>query len=363
MTSKILVVDDEPDLEVLMLQRFRRSIRKGEYAFTFARDGVEALEVLKADSDIDIVLLDINMPRMDGLTLLGHLDGVSPLLRAVIVSAYGDMGNIRTAMNRGAFDFVTKPINFDDLQVTIDKTITDVAVLREAFDDRAAAERARANLSRYFPPSIVETLANTDEPFGPARVQDVAVLFADIIGFTTLSAEQTPETVFDLLRKVLGELGAEVFAHAGTLDKYFGDGLMATFGTPSNGPLDATNALKCARGMQERINGVNQDRAVPIRDSLKIAVGVHYGPVLLGNIGEARRLEFAVIGDTVNVANRLEEMARPLEVGIVISGSLVEAIKRENDDNYPDLARLTAHGSHRLRGRDEEVDVWTVNNL
>jgi len=362
MSSKILVVDDEPDLEVLVLQKFRRSIRKGKYEFTFARDGSEALEVLNADPEIDIVLSDINMPRMDGLTLLGHLDDVSPLLRAVIVSAYGDMENIRTAMNRGAFDFITKPINFDDLQITIDKTISDIANLRDAYDQRAEAERARANLSRYFAPSLVETLADTDEPFGPAREQDVAVLFVDIIGFTTLSAEQTPKKIFGLLRDVLSGLGAEVFAHGGTLDKYIGDGLMATFGTPNVGEQDATNALNCALAMQKRIGEVTAGLPGSIGGSLKIAVGVHFGPVLLGNIGEERRLEFAVIGDTVNVANRLEEMARPLKAGIVVSDALIEAIRRENDDNIPDLNLLTPRGPQQLRGREEDVEVWTVDN-
>jgi len=133
---KILVVDDEPDLEPLILQRMRRQIRAKEYGFVFARDGVEALEKLNADPTIDMVLSDINMPKMDGLTLLQQLPGVDPNLRAVIVSAYGDMDNIRTAMNRGAFDFVTKPIDFDDLKITITRTLAHLAEWREALSSR-----------------------------------------------------------------------------------------------------------------------------------------------------------------------------------------------------------------------------------
>ena len=112
--QKILVVDDEPDLEPLVLQRMRRQIRRGEYEFVFAHDGVEALEMLTLDKEIDMVVSDINMPRMDGLTLLQQIQDVSPDIRAIIISAYGDMENIRTAMNRGAFDFVTKPLDFQD---------------------------------------------------------------------------------------------------------------------------------------------------------------------------------------------------------------------------------------------------------
>ena len=133
---KILVVDDEPDMEPLVLQRMRRHIRSGRYSFVFAQNGVEALEVLNKDSDIDMVVSDINMPRMDGLTLLSQIAQLNPDLRAVIVSAYGDMKNIRTAMNRGAFDFVTKPLDFDDLQVTIERTLENMKAWKEALSSR-----------------------------------------------------------------------------------------------------------------------------------------------------------------------------------------------------------------------------------
>ena len=133
---KILVVDDEVDLEPLMLQRMRRNIRAGRYEFLFAHNGIEALEQLASEEGIDMVLSDINMPQMDGLTLLEQIPAVDPNLRAVIISAYGDMKNIRTAMNRGAFDFVTKPLDFEDLQVTIERTLQHVADWREALTSR-----------------------------------------------------------------------------------------------------------------------------------------------------------------------------------------------------------------------------------
>ncbi|MCH2488530.1 MAG: response regulator [Flavobacteriales bacterium] len=121
--TKILVVDDETDLETLIKQKFRKQIREKKYEFLFAINGVDALEKIDAEPEVDIVLSDINMPEMDGLTLLSKLSEYKPLLKSVIVSAYGDMENIRTAMNRGAFDFITKPINFEDLIITIEKTI------------------------------------------------------------------------------------------------------------------------------------------------------------------------------------------------------------------------------------------------
>ena len=133
---KILVVDDEPDLEPLILQRMRRNIRSGRYSFVFAGNGVEALERLTTEPDIDMVISDINMPQMDGLTLLEQIPKVDPNVRSVIISAYGDMRNIRTAMNRGAFDFVTKPLDFEDLQITIDRTLSHLAEWKEALESR-----------------------------------------------------------------------------------------------------------------------------------------------------------------------------------------------------------------------------------
>src|SRR5215467_15789542 len=133
MTSRILVVDDEPDLEDLIQQKFRHQIRAGSVGFLFARDGVEALAVLEANDDIDLVVTDINMPRMDGLSLLQKLQEIEGDVSAIIVSAYGDMANIRTAMNRGAFDFLVKPLDFKDLEAVIDKTAKHVRATRDTF--------------------------------------------------------------------------------------------------------------------------------------------------------------------------------------------------------------------------------------
>ncbi len=156
---KILVVDDEPDLEPLMLQRMRRDIRAGRYKFVFAQNGVEALEKLHQDNDIDMVLSDINMPQMDGLTLLEQIPKVDPNIRSVIISAYGDMKNIRTAMNRGAFDFVTKPVDFEDLQVTIDRTLRNMAEWREVLQarDKLVALQNELEVARGMQQSILPT--------------------------------------------------------------------------------------------------------------------------------------------------------------------------------------------------------------
>ena len=186
-TPKILVVDDEPDLEHLMRQRMRRDVRAGRFELVFAHNGIEALSKLQQDRDIGMVLSDINMPEMDGLTLLDQIPSVDPNVRAVIVSAYGDMQNIRTAMNRGAFDFVTKPIDFQDLRITIDKTLRHLAALRDALAtrDKLVALQNELDVARNMQQSILPTVfpnEPTHEVFGNMEAaREVGGDFFDLI--------------------------------------------------------------------------------------------------------------------------------------------------------------------------------------
>ena len=157
--NKILVVDDEPDLQPLVLQRMRRDIRRGRYEFFFAEDGLEAIGVLSEINDIDMIITDINMPRMDGLSLLERIPDINPNTRSIVVSAYGDMSNIRTAMNRGAFDFVTKPVDFGDLRVTIERTLRNLREWREAISsrDQLTALQSELGVANQIQQSILPT--------------------------------------------------------------------------------------------------------------------------------------------------------------------------------------------------------------
>jgi len=221
-------------------------------------------------------------------------------------------------------------------------------------------ERARINLGRYVPPSMADMLAESDEPMGPPREQSIAVMFADIVGFTQLSADLPAGDLFDLLRGFQSRLAEIVFAHDGTLDKFIGDGAMVTFGTPDMGPHDAGNALACAVAIVEAVDRLNQARTRHGAPPISIAIGLHYGPALLGNVGDERRLEFAVIGDTVNVAARLEENARVLEACIVASDALCAAVEREAEggrDRRALLDRFEARPDQVFRGRRQPVPV------
>ena len=358
--SKILGVDDEADFEALITQRFRRQVRDGEFVFQFAHNGEEALAMLEADPDIELMLLDINMPVMDGLTLLQHLRDRQSAVKAIIVSAYGDMTNLRTAMNRGAFDFVTKPVDFGDLEITMRKTLADIAKLREIDRLRAAAERARSNLSRYFSPNIVEMLAAQDEPLGAVRRQTVAVLFVDIVGFTGMAETMMPEAVMTLLREFHERMTAQIFACGGTVEKYIGDEIFAVFGVPTVSENDAANALQCADMMIGALARWNEEREARGEPPLAIGIGLNYGPAVLGDVGSEHSMSFTVIGDTVNTASRLQGLTRTLETPLVVGDSLVTAVKAAPSDLAPALlGQLQDHGEQALRGRAGAVRIWT----
>jgi len=359
-SSKILAVDDEPDFEQLITQRFRRQIRQEEFVFRFAGNGEEALRLLLAEPDIELMLLDINMPVMDGLTLLAHLRDRQLPVKAIIVSAYGDMANLRTAMNRGAFDFVTKPIDLNDLETTMRKTLADIAKLREMDRLRAAAERARNNLSRYFSPNIVELLAAQDEPLGAVRRETVAVLFADMVGFTRMVEIMPPEAVMTLLRQFHERMTAQIFACGGTIEKYIGDAIFAVFGVPSASDNDAANALICADMMLKSLDQWNVERTLNGETPLAIGIGLNYGPAVVGDVGSEHSMSFTVIGDTVNTASRLQALTRTLGTPLVVGETLLDALKVRSSEIATMLAgRLRDRGEQALKGRASPVRVWT----
>ena len=217
----------------------------------------------------------------------------------------------------------------------------------------ATAERARGNLARFFSPNIVAELSSHDEPLRAGRRQDIAIMFADIVGFTELAEGRSPDDVLALLRGVHGIAAQQVFAHHGTLDKYLGDGVMATFGTPTTANDDADRALACARAILADLLDYNAGRAGP---PVRFGIGLHYGDVVLGDIGSDERLEYTVTGDTVNVASRLERLTRQVGQDLVVSDALLQHLQN------PGLAEgLTKGEPRQLRGREEPVAFWYLS--
>jgi adenylate cyclase len=350
MTTRILVVDDEPDLEALVLQKFRHQIRDKTVSFTFAHDGVEALAALKANGDIDLVVTDINMPRMDGLSLLQKLQENEDDIMTVIVSAYGDMTNIRTAMNRGAFDFVTKPIDFSDLETTIAKTIRHIRFLREARERQATAERAYASLSRYFSPNLAQRLAgDTDAVDLEGQRREIATLFTDIASFTALVETLEPSVLGPLLNEYLSGMTDIVFANDGTVAKIVGDALHILFGAPGEQPDHAARAVACALSLDEFAQSFSerwQKKGIAFGVT---RIGVHAGPAIVGNFGGGRFFDYTAYGDTINVASRLERANKQLGTRICVSAELAEGVKNFRGRPIGDLV---------LRGRGEVIRAF-----
>jgi len=342
---KILVVDDETDLEVLIKQKFRKKIREQEYEFVFAINGIHALEQLDLHRDVDVVLSDINMPGMDGLTLLTKLTEQHTLLKSIIVSAYGDMENIRTAMNRGAFDFITKPVNFNDLEVTMEKTIHHVRQLQETI--RAIKEN---NILKMYVDETVLNFMNGKEFESSIMVNetvDATVAFIDICGFTAFSEKESPDKVVRVLNSYFDIMVKEIIGQRGYIDKFIGDAIMAVF----RGDYHLDRAIDSCLAVKKQIialpNSVKDISYPP-----NVSIGINSGTMISGNTGSAalRRLDYTVIGDEVNTAQRLQDAAEDGQ--ILITESNYKLIKES--------FKCVKVGTVNLKNKSKPVVVYEV---
>jgi class 3 adenylate cyclase/AmiR/NasT family two-component response regulator len=340
--AKILVVDDEADLEVLIKQKFRQKIREHHYEFIFAVNGIKALEQLEQHGDVDIVLSDINMPEMDGLTLLSKLNEQNSLLKSVIVSAYGDMENIRTAMNLGAFDFITKPVNFEDLELTMQKTLKQVEQMKETM--KAIKEN---NILRMYVDETVLNFMGSREfetSLMANETVEATVAFIDICGFTKISENEAPDKVVKLLNSYFDVMVKEIIAQGGFIDKFIGDAVMAVF----RGDYHLDRAIDACLAVRKKIMDL------PATDSFspKVSIGINSGEMISGNIGSAtlKRLDYTVIGDAVNTAQRLQSAAG--ENQVIISDAAFEKIKES--------FRCNKVGEVSLKNKTSSVMIYEV---
>lgn len=317
--AKILVVDDEADLEILIKQKFRQKIRQNEYNFIFALNGRHALEQLEKHKDVDLVLSDINMPEMDGLTLLSKISENNSLLKSVIVSAYGDMENIRVAMNRGAFDFVTKPVDFKDLEITIDRTLTHVKQLKNTLQ----AMKENDILRMYVDETVLNFMGKkeVETSIFENETVEASVVFIDIVGFTKISETQSPDFVVNRLNEYFDVMVREIINQKGIVDKFMGDCIMAVF----KGDYHLDRAIDACLAVRNRLQELPERGEEDYKP--KISIGINSGEMVSGNIGSCtlRRLDYTVIGDVVNVAARLQGAASVNQ--ILISEKNHELIK------------------------------------
>jgi adenylate cyclase len=343
--AKIMVVDDETDLEVLIKQKFRKQIRQKEYEFLFAINGRDALEKIALDPEVDIVLSDINMPEMDGLTLLSELHESSPLIKAVIVSAYGDMENIRVAMNRGAFDFITKPINFEDLTLTMEKTLKHAREIK----DTIQAIKENNILKMYVDENVLNFMSGQEYESKITINENIegTVIFVDVCGFTKISETTSPDVVVTMLNTYFDAMVKEIMDQDGIIDKFIGDAVMAVF----KGDYHLDRAIDAALAIR---NQVNKFPAVAGMDNFKpkVSIGIKSGEMISGNLGSAKlkRLDYTVIGDTVNTAARLQDAAK--ENQIIICESCHEQVK--------EAFKCEPLGSVSMKNKSQPLMIYNV---
>ncbi len=368
MAERILFVDDEPDMEELIKQRLRKHVREEKFILEFAGNGRLALEKLKEFDDIFIIVTDINMPEMDGLTLLSELSKLDRPTRTLVVSAYGDMQNIRSAMNNGAFDFVTKPIDFIDLDLTLEKTVQEILYLLQSLDTkqklqdetierikaqedalRQAEENAKLIIQQniMLEEKVAERtleLAEKNEilnvelqrseqlllnilPYETAQelkmsgkalaryYPDITVMFTDFKGFTHIAEKLSPEqlvqeideffTAFDL---IMEKNGIEKI-------KTIGDAYMAASGLPAVNDTHALDMVNAAVDIIEYMEVQRQIRIAANRPVFDIRIGIHTGPVVAGIVGH-KKFAYDIWGDAVNLASRMESSGEAGQINI-----------------------------------------------
>jgi adenylate cyclase len=368
MPEWILFVDDEPDMEEMIRQQFRKQIREEKFHFAFAQNGKIALEKLKENEDLCLVVTDLNMPEMDGLTLLGELEKLNRPLRTMVVSAYGDLKNIRSAMNRGAFDFVTKPIDFQDFETTLQKTILDIENLRLSIKNQKELEEERQKrmeaqeeglkileksalmlsevnvmLEAQVQERTKELLEKNDllkgeierseslllnilpfhtaqelKQYGKAEArffEKVTVMFTDFRGFTKIAERLTPaelveeiDICYKAFDSIIEKFGIEKI-------KTIGDSYMAAAGLPVPDPDHALKVVSAAMEIHQYMAIHQAERKAKNRPVFEIRIGINSGSVVAGIVG-SKKFAYDIWGDAVNLASRMESACETGRINI-----------------------------------------------
>ncbi|MDC0711877.1 protein kinase [Stigmatella sp. ncwal1] len=322
--AKVLVIDDEPSMEVLMRQRFRKQIREAHYEFIFAVDGLDGLEKLREHPDTDVVLSDINMPKMDGLTFLSRVSEVNALVKVVIVSAYSDMDNIRVVMNRGAFDFLVKPIDFADLEATLIKALRHVTELRQMVQSAEENQLLRLFVHHNLLERVLPLLPGHNMVLG--EKDEATVAFLDVPGFTALARQERPEAALQRLNAIFEVLVPELTGRGGVVDKFVGDAVMVVF----RGQEHLVRALEACLAARRRLREMAFRHGEQSAYAQGVCMGLDSGEVLCGSVGARRlgRLDYTVIGEAANTAARLASLASKEQLLIT------DALRQRLDESF-----------------------------
>ncbi|MBP0016882.1 MAG: response regulator [Cyanobacteria bacterium SBLK] len=331
----VLIVDDEPvNLQVLV-----NYLAFENYAIVQANNGWEALDAIENGLQPDLILLDVMMPRMTGYEVCQklrekYLPNELPIL---MLTAKNQVSDLVEGLNSGANDYLTKPISKSELLARI-KTHLQLSYINQAY-------------SRFVPRQFLEFLKKEtilDVNLGDQIQQDMSVLFADIRNFTTLSEKLSPEENFKFINSYLAYMEPSITENNGFIDKYIGDEIMALFGGT------ADDALKAGISILDRLNDYNADRDRNDQNKIRIGIGINTGSFMLGIVGGSNRMDGTAIGDTVNLASRLEQLTKEYSINLVISHHTLAALKNPIEYNFRFIDKL------KVKGKDREVAIFEV---
>lgn len=365
MPVRILVADDEPDLEHLIRQKFRKKIKENEYEFVFAQNGVEALQQLSDNETINLILTDINMPVMDGLTLLTKINEMNNrLMRSVIVSAYGDIDNIRTAMNRGAYDFVTKPIDLNDLEITIEKTLKEIEIYKNALSsrDKLIAIQQELNIATAIQTSILPKIF---PPFPDrkefdihARMLTAREVGGDLYDFFLIDKHRLGVIIGDVSGK--GIAAALLMAVSKTLLK-----ATALKGIPSDSILCEVNNILAEDSPSNMFVTVFYGVLDTRNGAFEYSNGGHNLPYLISATGEAEELKnvggviLGAFGNMEYESNVI--MIKPGESLFFFTDGVTEAMNN-NEEQFGD-ERLQQNLSGKVFNSAEELTSHIMGSV
>ncbi len=363
MSYNILVVDDEPDVEMLIKMKFRTKIINGDLDFKFATNGIQTLENLDAHSDINLIFTDINMPVMDGLEMLSRIKKNESLPKEVVISAYGDLKNIRTAMNLGTFDFVTKPIDFGDLEITMNKAVDEIErlnqtielknkheslriekeqliqkqnqILEQKVEERTKELQIEKNKSDDLLLNILPLdTANELKLNGfakPKHYDEVTVLFTDFKNFTKISEKLSAVELVEEINFCYSNFDRIIKKYGIEKIKTIGDSYICVGGLDNNIKQNVINTVLAAVEIRDFMEAEKERRSLNDQFYFDIRIGLHTGPVIAGIVG-LKKIAYDIWGNTVNIASRMESASEPGKVNV--SGETYELIKAHFDCEY-----------------------------
>ena len=369
-THTILLVDDEKqNVESITM------ILEKEYNIITASDGMDALErigSLPAGQEIHMIIADQRMPRLTGVGLFSQAKELIPDAVRILLTGFSDAEAMINSINEGqVYKFLMKPIEPNDLRVTVRRCLEwrqlrldNVQLVISLRKRVSEVENLMLSFEKFVPRQFLNRIASEgiqnvkDFPIGKAESGFVTILFADIRGFTSLSESMTPQGVLDFLNSLFSCLSAPIHKHHGFVDKFMGDAIMALFDSP-DGEEDQQvhNAVKAALGMEESLRQFNEERAAAGLPPVKIGIGIHTGPVIIGTVGVETRMDLTVLGDSVNVAARLEQLNKDYGTTVIVSSPTRELMRNDSAYNWRELGCLP------IRGRSAPLAVYEVSDL